>query len=59
MPDGIKDIHPIEKTEELFDEAEEGRTARTPWLLVGGMQLFFTLVFLVIGGIVFAVYLLS
>ncbi len=59
MPDGIERPHPIEKTEELIEEAEEGRSARTPWLLVGGMQLFFLLVFLVIGGIVFTVYLLS
>jgi hypothetical protein len=49
---------PIEKTEELVDEAREGRSERTPWLILSGLQLALGLVFVVIFGIVFAVYLI-
>lgn len=53
MPD------PIEKTEELVAEAEEGRSARTPWLVWGGMHLVVGVLVVVVLGIAFAAYLLA
>ncbi len=53
MPD------PIEKTEELVTEAEAGRSARTPWLVWGGMHLVVGALVVVVLGIAFAAYLLA
>ena len=50
---------PVEKTEELVNEVEAGRSARTPWLLLGGMQVILAGVVLVVLAIVFTVYLLA
>jgi hypothetical protein len=30
---------PVGKTEDLVDEAERGRSERTPWLVLGGVQM--------------------
>ena len=48
-----------EKVEELAHEAAEGNTARTPWLILGGMQLAVLVIVAVVLGIVFTVYLLA
>ena len=48
-----------EKVEELAHEAAEGKSARTPWLILGGMQLAVLVVVAVILAIVFTVYLLA
>jgi hypothetical protein len=48
-----------EKVEELAHEAAEGKTARTPWLILGGMQLAVLVIIAVVLGIVFTVYLLA
>jgi hypothetical protein len=53
MPD------PIEKTEELVDEAERGRSERTPWLVWGGMHVVVGALVAVVLAIVFTVYLLA
>jgi hypothetical protein len=53
MPD------PIEKTEELAAEAERGQSARTPWLILGGVNLIVVGVVAVVLAIVFTVYLLA
>ncbi len=49
---------PVEKTGELVEEADRGRSARTPALAISGVTLAIVLLFLVIGGIAFAVYLI-
>ena len=48
-----------EKVEELASEAAEGRSARTPWLILGGVQLAVLVVVAVVLAIVFTVYLLA
>lgn len=53
MPD------PIEKTEELVDEAERGRSERTPWLVLGGMHVVVGALVAVVLAIVFTVYLIA
>ena len=50
---------PIEKTEELVAEAERGRSARTPWLVLGGVQHRRARARGVVLAIVFTVYLLA
>ncbi|MGH3072658.1 MAG: hypothetical protein ACRDNB_10380 [Gaiellaceae bacterium] len=48
-----------EKVEELIHEAAEGQSARTPWLILGSMQLLVITVVAVVLGIVFTVYLVA
>jgi hypothetical protein len=48
-----------EKVEEHAHEAAEGKSARTPWLILGGMQLAVLVVVAVMLAIVFTVYLLA
>lgn len=50
---------PIQKTEELVDEAERGRSERTPWLVWGGMHVVVGALVAVVLAIVFTVYLLA
>ena len=50
---------PVEKTEELVEEVERGRSARTPFLLWGGMHLVVGAVVAVVLALVFTVYLLA
>jgi hypothetical protein len=50
---------PIEKTEELAAEAEQGRSERTPWLVLSGVQLAVAALVAVVLAIVFTVYLLA
>ena len=53
-------LHKAEdKVEELVHEAAEGRTARTPWLILGGMQLAVLVIVAVVLAIVFTVYVLA
>ena len=40
-------------------EAEQGKSERTPWLVLGGVQLAVAAVVAVVLGIVFAVYLIA
>lgn len=53
MPD------PIEKTEELAAEAERGQSERTPWLVLGGVQLAVGALVAVVLAIAFVAYLLA
>jgi hypothetical protein len=50
---------PIEKTEELVQEAERGRSERTPWLVWGGMHLVVGALVAVVLAIAFVAYLLA
>jgi hypothetical protein len=50
---------PIEKTEELVQEAERGRSERTPWLVWGGMHLAVGALVAVVLAIAFVAYLLA
>jgi len=50
---------PTEKPKDLAAEAERGRSARTPALAISGVALAITALFLLIGGIALAVYLLA
>jgi hypothetical protein len=53
-------LHKAEdKVGELVHEAAEGKSARTPWLIFGGVHLFVLVVVAVVLGIVFTVYLLA
>jgi hypothetical protein len=47
------------KVEDLAHEAAEGKSARTPWLILGGMQLAVIVLVAVVLAIVFTVYLLA
>ena len=50
---------PIEKPEELLDEAERGQSERTPWLALGGVQIAVAALVAVVLAIAFTVYLLA
>ena len=53
-------LHKAEdKVEDLAHEAAEGKSARTPWLILGGMQIAVLVVVAVMLAIVFTVYLLA
>ena len=53
MPD------PIEKTEKLVAEAERGQSARTPLLVIGGVNVIVAVIVAIMLAIVFTVYLLA
>ena len=55
MPFDMAD--PIEKTEDLVAEAEQGRSERTPWLVLGGVQIAVAALVAVVLAIAFTVYL--
>ena len=50
---------PIEKTEDLVTEAEQGRSERTPWLVLGGVHIAVAALVAVVLAIAFTVYLLA
>ncbi len=50
---------PIEKTEELASEAERGKSERTPWLVLGGVQLAVAALVALVLAIAFGAYLLA
>jgi hypothetical protein len=53
-------LHKAEdKVDELVQEAAEGKSARTPWLIFGGMHLLMFTIVGVVLAIVFTVYLLA
>ena len=53
MPD------PIEKTEELVAEAERGKSERTPWLVLGGVNLAVAALVAVVLAIVIVTYVVA
>ena len=53
MPD------PVEKVEELAEEAAEGSSERTPWLVMGGVHLTVAIVVAAVIGVVGLIYFLS
>ena len=50
---------PTEKPEELATEAERGQSERTPWLVLGGVELAVAALVALVLAISFAVYLLA
>jgi len=50
---------PVEKVEELAEEAAEGKSERTPWLVMGGVHVTVALVALAVMGVVGLIYYLS
>ena len=57
MPDPLHDA--VEEVKELEHEAEEGKTARTPFLLVGGVGIFVLTVVALVMILAFAGYYLT
>ncbi|MGI9111577.1 MAG: hypothetical protein ACR2GT_05205 [Gaiellaceae bacterium] len=51
--------NPIEKPKELAEEAERGRSERTPALAISGVALAVGTLVAIVLGIAFAVYLLA
>ena len=47
------------KVEELAVEAERGESARTPWIVLGGVQIVLLVVVAVVLALVFTVYFLA
>jgi hypothetical protein len=50
---------PTEKPKELAEEAERGRSERTPWLVWGGMHVVVGALVAVVLAIAFAAYLIA
>ena len=50
---------PIDKTEELVDEVNRGRSERTPWLALGGVHLAVGALVAVVLAIAFVAYLIA
>ncbi|MBA3428036.1 MAG: hypothetical protein H0U07_05615 [Actinobacteria bacterium] len=50
---------PVEKAEDLADEAQRGRSARTPLLVWGGMHIVVGALVAVVLGIAFLAYLIA
>jgi hypothetical protein len=50
---------PIEKTEDLVQEADRGQSERTPWLVLGGVHIAVAALVAVVLAIAFTVYLLA
>ena len=50
---------PVEKVEELAEEAAEGKSERTPWLVMGGVHISVALIALAVMGVVGLIYFLS
>lgn len=54
MPDPLHDV--VEEIKELEQEAEEGTSARTPLLLVGGVSIFVSIVVAIVLVLAFTAY---
>jgi len=50
---------PLEKKGDIVQEAERGRSERTPWLVLGGVHLAVAALVAVVLAIAFTVYLLA
>jgi hypothetical protein len=50
---------PIEKTEDLVEEADRGQSERTPWLVLGGVHVAVAALVAVVLAIAFTVYLIA
>jgi hypothetical protein len=50
---------PIEKTEELVQEADRGQSERTPWLALGGVHVAVGALVAVVLAIAFVAYLIA
>lgn len=54
---GVSDL--TEKPKELVEEAERGRSERTPWLVLGGLQVAIGALVAVVLAIAFVAYLIA
>ena len=53
-------LHKVEdKVEDLAHEAAQGKSGRTPWLILGGMHVVVFVIVAVVLAIVFTVYLVA
>ena len=59
MPRGAYAIRYAKKAEDLADEAQRGRSARTPLLVWGGMHIVVGALVAVVLGIAFLAYLIA
>ena len=50
---------PVDKTEELVEEAERGRSERTPWLVLGGVHIVVGALVALVLAIAFVAYLIA
>src|SRR6185503_641609 len=50
---------PIQKTEDIVAEAERGKSERTPWLVLGGVQIAVGVLVVLVLALAFAAYLLA
>jgi hypothetical protein len=57
MPDPLHEV--AEEVKELEHEAEEGKTARTPLILVGGVGIFVSIVVAIVLVLAFSAYYLT
>jgi hypothetical protein len=57
MPDPLHEV--VEEVKELEHEADEGKTARTPFLLVGGVGIFVGIVVTIVLVLAFSAYYLT
>lgn len=48
--------HPIETAKALEQEAEEGKSARTPVIAIGGLTIFLAVIFVILCGIALTLY---
>jgi hypothetical protein len=50
---------PTEQTDDLVTEAERGKSERTPWLVLGGVQIAVGALVVLVLALAFAAYLLA
>jgi hypothetical protein len=50
---------PVERTKDLVEEADRGRSERTPWIVWGGMHVVVGALVAVVLAIAFTVYLIA
>ena len=52
----MPDVHPVEKTKELAQEADRGRSPRTPLLALTGVTVFVAVIFAVLVTVALILY---
>lgn len=55
----IRMANPVEKTEDLVEEADRGQSERTPWLVLGGVHVLVGALVAAVLAIAFAAYLIA
>ena len=52
----MADLHPVEKTKELAEEVDRGRSPRTPLLALTGITLVISVIFAVVVAVALILY---